>query len=130
MKSIVAIPLLFIFLLESLFPKGLALAESSKMVKLFEHFQEHVLESGNEIGFAEFLWMHYNPNSDHENEEHHHEKLPNLSLTNSFVGLFYQSFNEYFSPVSISYALLYSNLPEYKNGYHFLFSLDLLNPPQ
>jgi hypothetical protein len=129
-KSIIVIPLLFIFLLESLFPKGLALVESSKMAKLVEHFQEHVLESGNEIGFAEFLWMHYNPNSDHENEEHHHEKLPNFSMTNSFVGFIYQSITELFGPIDISYAMLVSTLPEYRNGYHFLFSLDLLNPPQ
>ena len=108
----------------------MALAESSKMAKLVEHFQEHILESGNKISFAEFLWMHYNPNSDHENDEHHHEKLPNLSLTSSFVGLIFQSVNDLINPLVITNFALASKLPEYRNGYHYQFSLDLLNPPQ
>jgi hypothetical protein len=120
----------FLFLVESLFPRGLALVESSKLMKLVEHFQEHVLASDNQMSFAEFLWMHYNPNSDHENAEHHHEKLPNLGNSNTFIGFIYESISSNISPLTSTLRLLNALLPEYKNGYHFIFSLDLLNPPR
>lgn len=122
--------LVAIFFLESLFPRGLALAESSKMIQLIGHFQEHVLESGNQISFTEFLWLHYNPTSDHENSEHHHEKLPNLNLHSSFVGFIYEGFSILTTPIFSTFGRQFVAIPEYKNGYRFLFSLDLLNPPQ
>lgn len=130
MKAIFAVGMSLVFLLESLFPKGMALTESAKMFDLMGHFQEHMLESGNDMSFAEFLWMHYNPDSDHENEEHHHERLPNLSLQSAFVGIIYESFNAIVSPVlAISFDSEIT-LPEYKNGYFYLFSLNLIHPPQ
>jgi hypothetical protein len=130
LKSLITISLGFLFLVESLFPRGLALVESSKLMKLVEHFQEHVLESKNQMSFAEFLWMHYNPNSNHENNKHHHEKLPNLSNSNTFVGFIYESITNKISPLVSNCNLRNVLLPEYKNGYQFIFSLDLLHPPQ
>jgi hypothetical protein len=130
-KIVLSIVFAFIFLLESLFPRGLALTEYSKLFKLIEHYQEHVLEElPNQMSFGEFVWMHYNPTSDHENEAHDHEKLPDLSTGNTFVGLIYGSFESSFKPLLSNLALLNMLLPEYKNGYQFIFSLDLIHPPQ
>ncbi|MFT4735660.1 MAG: hypothetical protein ACI9DJ_003331 [Algoriphagus sp.] len=130
-KTVLLIMFAFIFLLESLFPRGLALTEYSKLFKLIEHYQEHVFEEPlNQIGFGEFVWMHYNPTSDHENEAHHHEQLPDLNTGNTVVGLIYGSFESALNPLLSNFVLLNMLLPEYKNGYQFVFSLDLIHPPQ
>ena len=120
----------FVLILESLFPRGLALSEYSKLFKLVEHYQEHVLEASNQMSFGEFLWMHYNPTSDHENEEHHHEQLPDLSTSTPFVGFIYESFEGTLAPLIAKFVVFNALLPEYKNGYQYLFSLDLIHPPQ
>ncbi len=131
MKIGLAFFLSFTLLLESLFPNGLALAQSAKMFQLFNHYQEHLLESKNEISFASFLWMHYNPASDHEDASHHHENLPKLHFGQVFFSNCLSTVTSILPENNFDFSRLsFLKLPEYRNRYHFLFSLDLLNPPQ
>ncbi len=116
--------------MESLFPKGLAMAEASKVFQLVEHYQEHVECFGDEISFVEFLWMHYNPDSKHEDASHHHERLPDLNVHSGFVGICAQQFLPTLEPLNIVKIIPVKSIIEYSNAYVFLFIIDVLNPPQ
>ena len=130
MKSVGAVLMATLFLLESLFPKGIALTESSKFFELVQHYTQHVQEFKDDISFMDFLWMHYNPESTHDDASHHHEKLPNFHTQTAFAGLcttFYKVWANQSTGIEILGKLPVSI---YENKYFFLFSSDLLNPPQ
>ncbi len=130
MKVVMALILCITIFLESLFPKGLAMAESARLTQLFEHFKEHNAHLKQPLNFSEFLWLHYNPDADHEDASHHHEKLPQFQTGLVFMlGLVSAIANfNYDSITSAKYLL--TKLPEYSNKYFYLFALDVLNPPQ
>jgi hypothetical protein len=130
MKVVVTSFLAVLFLVESLFPKGVALTESFKIFQLVSHYTEHVCEFKDDISFGQFLWMHYNPESDHEDASHHHEKLPDFHSQTVFVSI---CFNPFKTWVQVSSGIEILNrlfVSAYENKYFFLFSSDLLNPPQ
>jgi hypothetical protein len=130
MKSFIAMALALLFVGESFFPRGLAMSEISKVYELIEHFQEHLVEIGDDISFAEFLWMHYNPASDHEDASHHHERLPKLTLGSGFVSICLPVVQNMLQVNTVTKYLISLQPIEYTNGYYYLFFNDVLNPPQ
>lgn len=130
MKSLIAILTSALLLLESLFPSTLALAESSKLSNLYSHYLQHQTISEGSESFANFLWMHYNPDSNHEDASHHHEKLPCLNVHHAFFGAITPSLVSFAYTISEQMYILLKAVPSYSNAYRYSFSLDLLNPPQ
>lgn len=130
MKSLSAIFMALLFLMESLFPRGLSMSEISKAYELIEHYQEHLSEVSDNISFAEFLWMHYNPASDHDDASHHHERLPKLTLGSGFIGICLPVLENFLQSKAVIKHLTSLHPVEYKNGYYYLFFIDVLNPPQ
>ena len=130
MKSVTALFLAILLFAESLFPKAIALSESAKFFQLVSHFLEHVQEFKDDISFSQYLWMHYNPESDHEDASHHHEKLPNFHSQTVFFGICSAVFRLWVKESNGIELLGKLPLPIYENKYQFLFSSDLLNPPQ
>lgn len=107
----------------------MAVGESAKLFKLIEHYKEHRDDPKQSINFIEFLSLHYNPDSSHEDESHHHEQLPNLHAVAITIWTISQAF-VYTSLISlVSYELPESHMA-FLNSYHFLFTWDILNPPQ
>ena len=130
MKSIVVAALAFLFIGQSFFPKGFAMSEISKVYKLIEHYQEHLSETNPDISFAEFLWMHYNPASDHNDAIHGHDRLPKISFGSGFIALCAPIIRNLITSLTEVTDLRTLQTSEYKNGYYYLFFVDVLNPPQ
>ena len=130
MKSVLAILTSVMLLLESLFPSSLALAESSKLSNLYNHYLQHQTISHGTDSFATFLWMHYNPDSNHQDASHNHEKLPCLNVHHAFFGAITPTPLTFVYHISEQIFVLFKSVPAYSNAYRYLFSLDLLNPPQ
>jgi hypothetical protein len=129
MKRIIAITIVIIILSESILPKTIGFMQSFKIVSLIEHYQVHLKETSKQIAFNEFLWMHYNPSSKHDNPKHSHEKLPNFDSQNSFHII--QIIIESITLPKVNYlGLMDTNFIEFKSSYIYLFSLDLFNPPR
>ncbi len=129
MKKIIAITIVIIILGESILPKSIGFMQSFKIVSLIEHYQVHLNETNKSISFNEFLWMHYNPSSKHENPKHSHEKLPNFDSQNSFHII--QITIEYLNLIKSNFIGFIDNkFIEFFSSYIYLFSLDLFNPPR
>ncbi|QMW01009.1 hypothetical protein [Spirosoma foliorum] len=78
MKSIVAFLLAGLVLGSSLLP-GFGVDQSARLVDLVEHYQEH-RQTEPELGFLDFMVMHYGVNSEHQKHPNHsHQNLPSSS---------------------------------------------------
>ncbi len=88
---------LFIIILAiHLLSGNIVFSEVTKLAFLMEHFFQH-RQTAN-ISFTEFLWLHYDAHSKHQQEthnDHHHESLPLKVLT---VSLFLCSDCRHYPP--------------------------------
>lgn len=126
-KQLLTILLVATIMAESLLPKGVGLSQDFKFGEVVAHFQEHRDVSG--INFSDFIWMHYAAESAHKSQNHH-DNLPNLDGHQMLFVLSHQILLTTFTtnaPITILDGLSASH---YLNSYHFLYSFDLLNPPQ
>lgn len=121
--------MVFIILGESFLPNNLGILQSFKIGSLIEHYQQHITESPEEISFNEFLWLHYNPSSKHENQKHDHEKLPSFDS-----GLSFHIIQNQIEKLEISKNIINQFLKvqfqDFKFSYIYSFSLDFFNPPK
>ncbi len=75
MKAFLAVLLVPLILVSGLLP-GFGLDQSAKWVELAHHYREHKAED-HTLGFAEFLFLHYATDSEHQKHPNHgHHNLP------------------------------------------------------
>ena len=78
MRSMVAFLLAGLVLGSSLLP-GFGVDQSAKLVDLVQHYQEH-RQTEPDLGFLDFMVMHYGANSEHQKHPNHsHQNLPSSS---------------------------------------------------
>lgn len=117
MKKVISLLFATLFFLSSLI-SGQGISELNKISALVEHYKHHQEEhNGAELSFANFLWMHYDENSNHKNEENH-DGLPLFHHCTSIVFFINEtsssiSFKEEFDIISFNRHL--TNLYEYNN---------------
>ena len=129
MKSIFAILLASVLFAESLLPKGIGMEQSFKMSELVSHFNLHYKASKGNLSFSDFLWMHYSADSSHK-KNNKHNNLPNFDSNVVVAAVVLPTISQIdYLPIHHFVEAL-KNITFYKNSYSFLFSLDLLNPPQ
>lgn len=130
MKTTVAFCLNLLFSIQSLVPNQ-SLNVLLQSAEIYEHYQEHLLESQGQMGFVAFLVAHYSPDSTHKQHPNHgHNHLPKFDATtgvHSFLPTphYYLCTSEsllMFTPASTSSF--------WNNLYHFSFPQSLLNPPR
>jgi hypothetical protein len=129
MKKVLIFSLAFIIFFESILPKGIGMEQSFKISELIEHYKTHLAESNGKISFSEFIWLHYNPASKHENPNHNHEKLPHFDSQISFF-IFQNAINVFIILNQQSVFYNQAKFIELKSSYLFSFALDFFNPPQ
>ncbi|GAB3721281.1 hypothetical protein [Spirosoma lituiforme] len=127
MKSIVALLLAGLMLGSSLLP-GFSIDQSAKWVELMQHYKQH-RASDDQLGFIDFLAMHYGANSEHQKHpKHSHQNLPAGGHTLPA-----------FSPgtvrlhvSSVVGAILASKAVFFRKAdlYSFLSVFSLINPPR
>ena len=127
MKSIVACLLAGLMVGSSLLP-GFGVEQSTKLVELIQHYQQHVKEAP-ELGFVDFMVMHYGANSEHQKHPNHsHHNLPSAGHTVPA-----------FAPAAVRFGvsthapivlLARTSFFRYTNLYSFLAIFSLINPPR
>jgi hypothetical protein len=129
MKLALSLFLALVLLTESLLPKGAGLSQDFKFGEMMAHFQEHKKSAESAFDFLDFFWMHYDADSLHK-KQNHHDNLPCLDghslLTTIQLPIKTIEFYTHFVAILIEET----NPLVYLNSYHFLYALDLLNPPQ
>lgn len=127
MKSIVAFVLAGLMLGSSLLP-GFSIDQSAKWVELVQHYEQH-RQTDAQLGFIDFLAMHYGANSEHQKHPNHsHHNLPTVGHT---VPAFSASaIRLHFS--SVVGALLPGKADFFRKAdlYSFLVVFALINPPR
>jgi hypothetical protein len=127
MKSIVALLLATLMLGSSLLP-GFSIDQSAKWVELVQHYEQH-RQTDAQLGFMDFLAMHYGANSEHQKHPNHsHHNLPTVGHTvpvfssnavrlhfSSVIGAILPNKADFFSKADL---------------YSFLAVFSLINPPR
>ena len=128
MRRSAAIFLLVLFLFSALLPVPVK-EELAKLPSLLEHFQEHKLETP-ELGFLQFLQIHYGAEFASHHSAHDHSDLPmksscdhvHLSAPLVLPGPAIPKFCSIAATVQ---------LPHFSDQvYHFLLLHDIWQPPQ
>ena len=127
MKSFVAFLLAGLVLGSSLLP-GFGIDQSTKLVKLIQHYQQH-RETDTQLSFTDFMAMHYGENSEHQKHPNHsHHNLPAAGHTVPA-----------FTPNAVHLSVVFcasmlilrqSVFFRYTNLYSFLAVFSLINPPR
>ncbi|RRB07489.1 hypothetical protein [Larkinella rosea] len=127
MKSVVALLLVLQMLGSGLLP-GFGIDQSTKLVDLLQHFQHH-RQTEPDLGFFDFIAMHYGANSDHQKHPNHsHHNLPAVGHT---APAFTAPAMDLFSLTSISVWLPAKTACfRYANLYSFVSVSSLINPPR
>ncbi|GAB3018477.1 hypothetical protein [Spirosoma pulveris] len=127
MKSIVALLLAGLMLGSSLLP-GFSIDQSAKWVELMQHYKQH-READAQLGFLDFLGMHYGANSEHQKHPNHsHHNLPTAGHT---VPVF--SSNAVAVHFSAAVGAILSTKADFFSKadlYSFLAVFSLINPPR
>lgn len=127
MKALVAYLLVGLLLGNSLIP-GFGLDQSARLVELMQHYGHHQDEQPD-LGFLDFLEMHYGPNSEHQKHPNHcHHNLP---VAGHSVIAFAPAFLRLLDVTTVPVV----RLPQkscfgYANLYSFLAISSLINPPR
>ncbi|UHG94945.1 hypothetical protein [Spirosoma oryzicola] len=127
MKSIVAFLLAIQLLGSSLLP-GFGIDQSSRLIDLVQHFQQHQA-TNPDLGFLDFMVMHYGADSAHQKHPNHsHHNLPAAGhaapvFTAPAVVLLLSA------PVCLM-ILARSACFRYANLYSFVSVNTLINPPR
>ncbi|GAB3997170.1 hypothetical protein GCM10028807_41670 [Spirosoma daeguense] len=111
----------------SLLP-GFGVDQSYKVVDLLKHYKEHQ-QTEPELGFLDFIVMHYGVNSEHHKHPNHsHHNLPTVGHA---VPTF-TSFATQFFTLAASVILLLRRKARfnYANLYSFVSVTSLINPPR
>ncbi|MVM31938.1 hypothetical protein GO755_17950 [Spirosoma sp. HMF4905] len=129
MKSIVAFLLAGLILGSSLLP-GFGVDQSTKLVELIQHYQQHVkADHDHNLSFSDFMVMHYGENSEHHKHPNHsHHNLPSVGhMVNGFMPN-----NLRLSITSCLSVGIFSQMAfsRYTNLYSFLSVFSLINPPR
>lgn len=127
MKSMIACLLASLMIGSSLLP-GFGVEQSTKLVELIQHYQQHVKDAP-ELGFVEFMVMHYGADSEHQkNPNHSHHNLPSAGHVVSV-----------YAPITVRFGILAHNsivllsqtaFSRYTNLYSFQAVFSLINPPR
>ncbi len=127
MRTIVALLLSLLLFLGSLFPHT-DVEEVYKIPHLIAHYQQHKAAAGADLGFWDFLVLHYSPDSEHAKTPHQGVKIP--MYNHLLPGLvFIVTLPVVFSLLR-AVSLPAPRVAPYRNTYAYLFSFSLLQPPQ
>ncbi|GAB3759818.1 hypothetical protein [Spirosoma pomorum] len=127
MKALVAFILATQILVSSLLP-GFSVDQSTKLVDLVQHYQQHRKTVPN-LSFLDFIGMHYGSNSEHQKHPNHsHQKLPAVS----HAAPAFTAPSVILLPVTIFAELLLAKTAcfRYTNFYSFVSVSSLINPPR
>ncbi|ADB39189.1 hypothetical protein [Spirosoma linguale] len=127
MKSIVALLLAGLMLGSSLLP-GFGIDQSAKWVELLQHYEHH-RETDTQLGFMDFLEMHYGANSEHQKHPNHsHHNLPTVG--HAVPAFSSTAIRLHFS--SVVGAILSNKADFFSKAdlYSFLAVFSLINPPR
>ncbi|GAB4011258.1 hypothetical protein EXU85_06280 [Spirosoma sp. KCTC 42546] len=127
MKSIVAFLLAGLILGSSLLP-GFGVEQSTKLVELIQHYQQHEKASPG-LSFTDFMVMHYGENSEHQKHPNHsHHNLPSVGhMVTGFTSNGLRLSMSSYIPVVLASQKAFSR---YTNLYSFLSVFSLINPPR
>lgn len=127
MKSLVAFLLAGLILGSSLLP-GFGVDQSAKLVELIQHYQQH-RETDPDLGFTDFMAMHYGENSEHQKHPNHsHQNLPAAGhAASAFTSNTVRLVGAAYVPVAF---VAQTGFSRYSNLYSFLSVFSLINPPR
>ncbi|GAB2534689.1 hypothetical protein GCM10027085_26910 [Spirosoma aerophilum] len=111
----------------SLLP-GFSIDQSAKWVELLQHYDQH-RQTDSQLGFLDFLEMHYGANSEHQKHPNHsHQNLPAAGHT---VPVFSSSTIRLHFCTEVG-AILSNKADFFRKAdlYSFLRVFSLINPPR
>lgn len=98
-----------------------------KVPMLVKHYQHHIIDEGENIGFVAFIKLHYDEQSQHTTEEDH-QQLPFFDhLCKYSLVIIHYTFEW---PLFTSATIASVTNHFFKNLYHFVGSSDIFQPPR
>jgi hypothetical protein len=98
-----------------------------KVPLLVKHYQHHLVDEGENIGFLAFIKMHYNEQSQHTNEEDH-QQLPFFNHCSNYCIVLLHYLFEW--PLFIPSVTAISQNDYFCNFYHFVSLSGIFQPPR